>query len=205
MTAKAAVKVPRSVKETPEKILKAARALFVEHGFAGTSMGQIATKAKVNHSLLFHHFGSKKNLWLAVKDEILNEGKLVYSTLPSLDQPLRTFFKELISQAILFYKINPDLVRMINWQRMDSTTEQARGLTIANESVTWIAACKYYQDKGEIDKSLRPEFIVTFVLSIVSSIAMDPNLFTQDPESNQRYIDFCAERLYKAIGIGSDH
>src|ERR1700722_3798495 len=93
---------PKALKaeSTPEKILVAARTLFIEHGFAGTSMGLIASKAKVNHSLLFHHFGNKKNLWLAVKEEIVNEGKEIYSILPSLDQPLDRFFKELISNAI---------------------------------------------------------------------------------------------------------
>lgn len=201
MVTESSLEILRPAESTPKKILAAARTLFVEHGFAGTSMGRIASKAKVNHSLLFHHFGSKKNLWLAVKDEILNEGKLIYSTLPPLDQPLKTFFKELITYAVLFYKNNPDLVRMLNWQRLDSTTEKTVGLALSNESLAWITACKFYQEKGELDKTLRPEFVVTFVLAIVGSIAMDPNVFIQDPESNQQYIDFCSERLYKALGI----
>lgn len=199
MTSRGSLKAQKSALSTPEKILQAARELFVEHGFSGTSMGQIASKAGVNHSLLFHHFGNKKALWLEVKEVILNEGKLMYSTLPSLDQPLEIFLKELIKQAILFYKINPDLIRIITWQRLASTSEQTAGFRLSKESINWISACKYYQEKGEIDKNLKPEFIVTFVLAIVSSIAMDPNAFAQEPESNQEYINFCAKSLYKAL------
>lgn len=199
MTAKASPKNRNSSHDTSKKILKAARTLFVEKGFSGTSMGQIALKAGVNHSLLFHHFKNKQNLWQEVKQAIFEEGKSIYSHLPSLDQSLEFFLKELIARSILFYKNNPDIVRMINWQRLDSSNEQNTGLTLLNESKNWIDACVHFQRAGEIDQNLKPEFIVALVLAIVGSIAMDPNTFIQDPENNKLYIEFCAQRLYKAL------
>lgn len=201
MVLKSSPKAAKRELSTPEKILQAARILFVEHGFSGTSMGQIASKASVNHSLLFHHFGNKQKLWLAVKEAILIEGKAMYSTLPPLGQPLEMFFKDLITHAILFYKNNPDLIRVINWQRLESTTEQKVGLTLSNESLNWVAACQFYQEKGELDPNLNPEFVITFVLGIVGSIAMDPKAFSQESDNNIAYINFCAERLYKALGV----
>lgn len=200
MATKAPPKVQQSSHATREKILKAARALFVERGFSGTSMGQIALKAGVNHSLLFHHCGNKEKLWQEVKQVILEEGKSVYSNLPPLDQPLEPFLRELITRATLFYKNNPDIVRMINWQRLDSKTEQPIGLTLSKESKNWIDACTHYQQTGEVDPTLKPEFVITLVLAIVGSIAMDPNVFTQDPDNNKLYINFCAKRLHKALG-----
>src|SRR3990167_6437866 len=71
---------------TRTKILKAARKLFVESGFAGTSMGKIATKANINHSLIFHRFGSKEGLWKAVKQSIVEEANKLSPTLPELNQ-----------------------------------------------------------------------------------------------------------------------
>ncbi|MCE3230970.1 MAG: hypothetical protein K0R52_898 [Alphaproteobacteria bacterium] len=44
MVTQASSKAQKPSQTTSEKILKAARALFVEKGFSGTSMGQIATK-----------------------------------------------------------------------------------------------------------------------------------------------------------------
>jgi AcrR family transcriptional regulator len=188
---------------TSEKILQAARTLFVEKGFSGTSMGQIATKAGVNHSLLFHHFKNKQNLWQEVKQAIFEEGKSVYAHLPPLDQPLEPFIRELITRTLLFYKNNPDIVRMINWQRLDSSTEKTTGLTLLKESQKWIDACQHYQKTGEIDSKLKPEFVITMVMAIVGSLAMDPNAYIRDPENNKLYIEFCAHRLYKALAKNS--
>lgn len=51
---------------TREKILDAAEALFVEHGFAATSLRAIATLAEVNLAAANYHFGSKMGLLAAV-------------------------------------------------------------------------------------------------------------------------------------------
>lgn len=199
MASQAPSRAQQSSSGTSEKILKAARALFVERGFSGTSMGQIAIKAGVNHSLLFHHFKNKQNLWQEVKQAIFEEGRSINAHLPSVDQPLESFLKELISRSILFYKNNPDIVRMINWQRLDSSKEQAAGFRLLKESQKWIDACIHFQQTGEIDKAFKPEFVMTLVFAIVSSIAMDPNIFAHDSESNNVFIEFCAQRLYKAL------
>lgn len=51
---------------TRERILDAAESLFIEHGFAATSVRAIATKAGVNLAATNYHFGSKKGLFSAV-------------------------------------------------------------------------------------------------------------------------------------------
>jgi AcrR family transcriptional regulator len=60
---------PRADK-TRRLILKAAIVLFSRHGYAGTKILAIAKKARVNHSLIFHHFENKKSLWVAAKQQI---------------------------------------------------------------------------------------------------------------------------------------
>ncbi len=192
----------RRADDTREKILKAARTLFVKNGFAGTSMGKIAAIANVPHSLVFHHFKNKQNLWMEVKMSIVRifkQGQESSSVLPHHDQPLANFLQQLISRSIDFYRSNSDIVRMINWQRLEYEQEQTVGLNISQESKAWIAAFKHYQAKGDINPDLRPEFIMTLILSIVSSAAMDPNVFIKEAEDNKAYIDFCVETLLKAL------
>lgn len=53
-------------KDTAERILDAAEALFSEKGFAETSLRNITTKAGVNLAAVNYHFGSKKSLIQAV-------------------------------------------------------------------------------------------------------------------------------------------
>jgi len=51
---------------TKERILDAAEALFMEHGFEATGLRQITTAADVNLAAVNYHFGSKEDLFEAV-------------------------------------------------------------------------------------------------------------------------------------------
>src|ERR687884_1611729 len=48
--------------ETRTRILDAAEALFMQHGFEGTSMRLLTGKAEVNLAAVNYHFGSKDAL-----------------------------------------------------------------------------------------------------------------------------------------------
>ena len=47
---------------TPDRILEAATELFGEHGFARTTIRQIAERARANSALIYYYFGSKNGL-----------------------------------------------------------------------------------------------------------------------------------------------
>jgi AcrR family transcriptional regulator len=50
------------------RILAAAQRLFVERGFGATTTADIAQAAEVSEGIVFHHFGSKEELLVAVAD-----------------------------------------------------------------------------------------------------------------------------------------
>ena len=52
--------------ETAQRIIQAAARVFSEQGYSGATTRAIAAEAGVNEVTLFRHFGSKKNLMLAV-------------------------------------------------------------------------------------------------------------------------------------------
>lgn len=52
-------------------VLDAALRLFAEQGFAGTSLRDISQAAGVSHPLILHHFGSKEELYTAVKRRVV--------------------------------------------------------------------------------------------------------------------------------------
>jgi AcrR family transcriptional regulator len=60
---------------TRAALLAAARALFAEQGFAGTTREDIGRRAGVTHGALYHHFASKADVGAAVVAEI--EAELV--------------------------------------------------------------------------------------------------------------------------------
>ena len=184
---------------TKLRILEAARQLFVENGFAGTSMGKIAKLASVNHSLLYHHFVNKEGLWVAVKDSIVKKANKQANILPSTTLSWADFLAELIGRSISFYRENPYIAKLIHWQRVERDQKAQTGLTESEAAKEWIHVFEYYQKKGAIDKKHKPEFILTMIASIASSAAMDPNVFIGTPLAEKAYIGFLVEVLVQGL------
>lgn len=188
-----------SESSTREKILQAAQTLFVEHGFAGTSMGNIAKLADVNHSLIFHYFDNKQKLWLVVKQNLAQMGQQQSKIVPETSLPFPQFLSELIKNSMHFYRSNSDIVRMINWQRLERNKEKDIGVTLSNETQLWLQAFKSYQKNGEISSHFKAEFIITLILSVVSSAVLDPNSLIRNKKEQGAYIDFCVKFIQKAL------
>lgn len=62
--------VPTGRDEVIAAILDSAGQLFADRGPAGASIRDIAARARVNHGLVFRHFGSKERLVSAVLDHL---------------------------------------------------------------------------------------------------------------------------------------
>lgn len=184
---------------TKTKILNAARTLFIAHGFAGTSIGKIAKLAQVNHSLIFHHFTNKENLWIEVKHQVAEAAQKDLLILPTTAQPFRRFLEQSITNSLQYYRNNPDLIRLLNWQRLESNDNLQIGITHSQKMQAWIKAITHYQTTGEINATLRPEFMVSYYLAVVSSAALDPNIFIQKETDQRAYIDFCIECFMKGF------
>jgi len=58
----------RSGVESRQRVLRAARELFDQHGYGGTTVRAIATAAGVDPAMVFYFFGTKQGLFSAVID-----------------------------------------------------------------------------------------------------------------------------------------
>ncbi|MFO7570238.1 MAG: TetR/AcrR family transcriptional regulator [Smithellaceae bacterium] len=57
--------------KTAEKIIKAARAVFAESGYSGTTVDEIARRAGVNKATLYYQIGDKDTLYANVIHQVL--------------------------------------------------------------------------------------------------------------------------------------
>lgn len=64
---------PRDAVRTRAEILKAARGEFCDRGFNGARVDAIAERAGANKRLLYHYFGNKEALYLAVLHDAYRE------------------------------------------------------------------------------------------------------------------------------------
>lgn len=98
---------------TMAAILEAATMLFLDKGFAGTSVSQVAKAANVTKSLIHHHFGTKENLWMAVKMEIFGEyGRAQRQILEQEGAP-EEVIKSSFEAYFRFLQTHPEVVRML--------------------------------------------------------------------------------------------
>ena len=56
----------RDPEATKQRVLDAAKVEFARHGLAGARVDAIADRAKANKQMIYHYFGSKQDLFLAV-------------------------------------------------------------------------------------------------------------------------------------------
>lgn len=98
--------------ETKDKILKAAKELFAQKGFNGTSTREIVNAAGVNISLIAYYFGGKENLFFSMFDHFMentyhNETNITTSDI--LDE-----FKSIIKYIIRLRFEDPQLVKILH-------------------------------------------------------------------------------------------
>jgi AcrR family transcriptional regulator len=64
--------VERKRRQARQRIIEAARELFLERGFDGVSVGDIAERAEVGRTTFFRHFGDKQEVVFAKEQELLD-------------------------------------------------------------------------------------------------------------------------------------
>lgn len=64
-------RTPRDPEGTRARILAAATEVFAEHGFSGARVEAITAAAGVNMRMIYHYFGDKSGLYVAVLEDLL--------------------------------------------------------------------------------------------------------------------------------------
>jgi AcrR family transcriptional regulator len=67
------VRVRMTGRERREQLVQVGRALFAEKGFDGTSIEEIAARAKVSKPVVYEHFGGKEGLYAVVVDREMSD------------------------------------------------------------------------------------------------------------------------------------
>jgi AcrR family transcriptional regulator len=122
-------------------VLEAATDLFAERGPAATSIRDIAARSKVNHGLVFRHFGTKDQLVGAVLDHLgANLTELLESGAPAgvveraLDTQMRVMARTVLDgyPAAQLQKRFPNVAVLLDLVRPAHDTEIGARLAVAN-------------------------------------------------------------------------
>lgn len=150
---------------TRDAILAAAEKLFVENGFADTSVSRIAKEAKVTKSLIHHYFGSKDQLWHEVKYSRIREYLEIQRKELAVTEPDVQCLMDAVTRYFNLFRANPQLARLITWHMIESdkdTHEHERELTLLG-----IEKLRDGQKEGHLRSDVDPRYILISFFCLV--------------------------------------
>jgi AcrR family transcriptional regulator len=111
---------------TEQKILNAAREIFLEKGRDGSRMQEIAGRAGINKALLHYYFRTKDKLYTEVfKNEIQSFFENLLLSIPDTDN-IENLIKNFVNDYIDRLADRPEIIRFVIWEI------QQRGNTFAD-------------------------------------------------------------------------
>ncbi|MDA9492455.1 TetR/AcrR family transcriptional regulator [Bradyrhizobium sp. CCBAU 11361] len=99
---------------TRKKLLTAARLEFARHGLAGARVDEIAERAGVNKQLVYHYFGDKDTLYLAVLEWVYEDIREQERRLNLEGLPPDKAIRRLIEASFDHLAAHPDFIVLLN-------------------------------------------------------------------------------------------
>jgi TetR/AcrR family transcriptional regulator len=148
------------------RILDAAAELFAEYGFDGASMSAIAERAGVSKANVFHHFSSKKELYLAVvraacrKSERLDD---LDERNGPFEQRLRDYSAGMLDDMLRQKRIHQLITRELMMHGEQLGKELAEKV-FGDNFARFVAILRAGQARGELRADVDPAMVATALI-----------------------------------------
>ncbi len=108
----------RDAERTRSAILDAATQEFARHGLSGARVDRIAAKADINKRMLYHYFGAKEALFLAVLEATYARIRKAEQSLSLLDVKPAESVRRLIEFTWRYYLEHPEFLTLLNSENL---------------------------------------------------------------------------------------
>jgi AcrR family transcriptional regulator len=108
----------RDAARTRAAILDAATQEFARHGLSGARVDRIAIKADINKRMLYHYFGAKEALFLAVLEATYARIRTAETTLSLLDVAPEESVRRLVEFTWRYYLEHPEFITLLNSENL---------------------------------------------------------------------------------------
>ncbi len=183
---------------TEEQIFEAASRVFLNHGYAGARMQQIADEAKINKSMLHYYFRSKEKLFRAVfQKQMLRFFPSIFEVLSSpigLDKKI----PKLIDAYYEFLQENPVVVQFII-QEMNNHPEELQRFIQAQDihpPQSFADQIKEEISKGNM-KNVDPRQVLISIIGLILFPFIAQTMVTALFQlSDEEYLKFLKDRKW---------
>lgn len=152
----------RDAEATRETVLDAAEKLFCQSGFSGTSMRDLAAASGFSQPLLHHHFGSKRNLYQAVKRRAIE--RFESSHPGAVEEEDEVDLRMELEQIFKFLQNNRSLLRLDAWARLEGEVDLWPGQRQLVEALC--ARIRKSQQSGAIDPTFEPAYLAILLVAV---------------------------------------
>lgn len=104
----------RNAERSKAAILQAATEEFCTHGFPGARVERIALRSKANMRMLYHYFGNKEGLYMAVLESVYGQIRSEEQKLDLKNMPPVEGMRRLTLFTFDFFAQHPHFVALIN-------------------------------------------------------------------------------------------
>lgn len=154
----------RDAESTRQAVLTAAERLFAEHGFAATSMRDISQASGVSHPLIHHHFGSKSDLYSAVKRRLVEDyARRFPNAAKAANRPLNV--KAEMRRIMKYIGANPMMLRLVARTHVEGDNQVWPGEPAVLDMLRRRIAIS--QKRKLIRSDVSPEYVSIMVLGLV--------------------------------------
>ncbi len=175
--------------DSRDEILKAAMQLFANRGFHETSMSEVAREARVSKALIFWHFKTKEELFVAVLNRLLEPYFIDFAEeAAAMDE--RAQIEKLVEAYLSFVRDNASSVRfflaqMLHDQGLSKDLNDQVLKLYSGYRAMLVELIARAQQKGICGRRTAPESVAAFLLSALNGLLIE-YLFlganTVDPE-----------------------
>lgn len=111
-------KIKRDSKKTAQRILQAAMDEFAQKGLGGARVDTIAERSQSNKRMLYHYFGSKDQLFLAVLESAYTEIRTQENELHLEDLQPEEAVRKLVRFTFNYFVEHPEFIQLLNSENL---------------------------------------------------------------------------------------
>ena len=192
----------RDARRTQQKILNAAAREFSQRGFDGTTLADIARRAKVSKQLVAHHFKTKERLF----SEVL---ELKYRPMIETTEPAPVAPADLIAERFRRRSKHADYIRFLTWEAAGGhgtsvPARLARQRRIASLRETLRSMQEAGDIPGEMDHTMIQLAILalaTYPMAFGQMTKLVTGLSPNDPKFQEKWIAFLRQAGERMLAV----
>ena len=141
---------------TRARILRAARAEFMRHGYSGARVERISRTGRSSDRMIYYYFGSKKALYLAVLEAVYDElGEAESALAIDAGEPLEALVA-LIAFTWNYYLAHPEFVALLSNENLQRGRHVAKSVKVKQLSRPVLGILETILVEGTRQKVFRP-------------------------------------------------